>query len=529
MSTTVAPRLGVYQWTAGTDEFFREHLNDSFASLETKMAGYLQGPTRPQAGPALRGFVFFNTSGLVLSYCDGTQWWSIAGGESFGSPVSLQIENTSPSNPGGTGNAVARSDHVHGITTFGTPVQVGQSISGGVATSPSRSDHVHSLAASAVNASSKFVAGVVDTSALAALAVGTTKIGTSAAIESKIASSSITAAHINTGAITNSKIQDGAAVGDKIGNLSATDADATHPNILWTGVFATARIPNLDASKFNTGKLDPSVLPAGVPSTQADYPIQPGQILFYAGSSVPEGYLFCNGQVVTDTSHPALHAVLAAAGYPYGGAGTSANVPDLRGKFPLGVSGTNLLGASGGSIDHIHTGPSHTHDLDFPSSNVDSEPTHTHSIPTTNLADGHTHTMPDTSLEVSQGNVGSSASEGLFATGDLSHSHSVSDTSSSVNWSFHAHFFPDVVNSSHSHSISDTTTTYSAGSTWRHDHAISSTSSANSHNHSIGSTGSGGSHDHSVNIAEFASESGGTGNTGTANPPYIALQSIIKT
>lgn len=62
-----------------------------------------------------------------------------------------------------------------------------------------------------------------------------------------------------------------------------------------------------------------------------------GALMPYAGATAPTGWLLCNAQTVTATSHPALHAVLAAAGYPYGGSGSTANVPDMRGRVAVGV------------------------------------------------------------------------------------------------------------------------------------------------------------------------------------------------
>jgi microcystin-dependent protein len=55
--------------------------------------------------------------------------------------------------------------------------------------------------------------------------------------------------------------------------------------------------------------------------------------------------------------------------YGAGDGSTTFNVPDMRGKFPFGkaAAGTgNALGASFGTIDHVHTGPSHTHNVTVP-------------------------------------------------------------------------------------------------------------------------------------------------------------------
>ena len=58
-----------------------------------------------------------------------------------------------------------------------------------------------------------------------------------------------------------------------------------------------------------------------------------GSIFCIAHNTQPDGYLICNGQSVSTTTYPALHAVI---GYTYGGSGGSFNVPDLRGEFVRG-------------------------------------------------------------------------------------------------------------------------------------------------------------------------------------------------
>lgn len=109
-----------------------------------------------------------------------------------------------------------------------------------------------------------------------------------------------------------------------------------------------------------------------MPDTSGSSPSAPtdttGVVKMWSTQTAPTGYLLCNGAAVSRATYGDLNALLAAAtpSYPYGnGDGASTfNVPDLRGVFPLGVaaSGTgSTLGDTGGDIDHIHTGPSHTH------------------------------------------------------------------------------------------------------------------------------------------------------------------------
>jgi microcystin-dependent protein len=104
-----------------------------------------------------------------------------------------------------------------------------------------------------------------------------------------------------------------------------------------------------------------------------------GVVLPFAGSSAPTGYLPCDGASLLVASYPDL---FAAIGYTWGGGGANFNVPDLRGRTPIG-SGTGpgltnrTLGTSLGDENlqqHSHTvnnntdlAGSHTHGVTDPS------------------------------------------------------------------------------------------------------------------------------------------------------------------
>jgi microcystin-dependent protein len=92
-----------------------------------------------------------------------------------------------------------------------------------------------------------------------------------------------------------------------------------------------------------------------------------GQIKIFAGNFAPQGWVFCDGRLLSISENDALFALI---GTTYGGDGqTTFGVPDLRGRIPLnqgtgpGLS-TYVIGQMMGSetVTLLPTQlPSHTH------------------------------------------------------------------------------------------------------------------------------------------------------------------------
>jgi len=59
-----------------------------------------------------------------------------------------------------------------------------------------------------------------------------------------------------------------------------------------------------------------------------------GSIYTFAATTIPEGFLFCDGKAYDKTAYPELFTVI---GYTYGGKGAKFNVPDYRKMFLRGI------------------------------------------------------------------------------------------------------------------------------------------------------------------------------------------------
>lgn len=96
-----------------------------------------------------------------------------------------------------------------------------------------------------------------------------------------------------------------------------------------------------------------------------------GSMLQYGGNTNPTGWLICNGDPVSRTTYAALFAVLSTS-YGTGDGSTTFNLPDLRGRVPVG-KGTNadvdVLGDNDGAAlanrrvkhNHVVNQTAHTH------------------------------------------------------------------------------------------------------------------------------------------------------------------------
>jgi microcystin-dependent protein len=92
-----------------------------------------------------------------------------------------------------------------------------------------------------------------------------------------------------------------------------------------------------------------------------------GEVRLFAGNYAPEGWQVCDGSALQINTYQALYSLI---GTTYGGNGTTTfNVPDLRGRLPVGQGqGTGLtartigqsLGASQIQIQPANM-PSHSH------------------------------------------------------------------------------------------------------------------------------------------------------------------------
>jgi len=76
--------------------------------------------------------------------------------------------------------------------------------------------------------------------------------------------------------------------------------------------------------------------------------IEVGTILPWSNSTLPSGYLNCDGTAVSRSTYSALFAIIATD-YGVGDGSSTFNLPDLRDKVPLGVSSTRAVASTGGA------------------------------------------------------------------------------------------------------------------------------------------------------------------------------------
>lgn len=172
-------------------------------------------------------------------------------------------------------------------------------------------------------------------------------------------------------------------------------------------------------------------------------PSQPpiGSVLMWSGSSAPTNYLLCDGSAVSRTTYATLFAVTGTT-FGAGNGSTTFNLPDLRDRVAMGVSGTKARGSTGGSATvtltttqlpaHTHTTAAHTHTI-----------AHTHNMNHTHSDTGssgtHDHDTQNSATDGTTNNVIRRGSVSDFTTGNTdqilpagAHTHTVPSFSGST-------------------------------------------------------------------------------------------------
>ena len=137
-----------------------------------------------------------------------------------------------------------------------------------------------------------------------------------------------------------------------------------------------------------------------------------GQIIPWpAAGNIPVGWLECDGRMLNSAEYPRLFAVIGTA---YGGDGVATfNLPDLRGRVPLGRSAFHAAGQQVGAesvsvtLDSSNL-PSHTHSATFTSSTASST---TASVAIPADAVSNDNNIPGTGEILSKAAVGSNAAK----------------------------------------------------------------------------------------------------------------------
>ena len=111
-------------------------------------------------------------------------------------------------------------------------------------------------------------------------------------------------------------------------------------SLLIIGSVAYAAAPNmfnpgdpLSSSKLNANF---SALDGRIAALETAVVVPPGTVVPYAGSTVPSGWLLCDGRAVNRTQFAALFAAISVA-HGVGDSVTTFNLPDYRGRFLRGT------------------------------------------------------------------------------------------------------------------------------------------------------------------------------------------------
>jgi microcystin-dependent protein len=250
----------------------------------------------------------------------------------------------------GVATSFARSDHAHGVASaVPTTIAPDDTADEGAATTLARSDHRHAIVAATPGS---IVVGAAAEGAATSFARSDHAHGVASAVPGTIAPDD-TAAEGSATSFARSDHRH-AIVADTPGAIALADTAAEG------SATSFARSDHRHSA--------PTA--ATVAAAVAALLVPPGLITPYGGTAAPTGWLLCDGASYATATYPAL---FTAIGYAYGGSGANFNVPNLKGRVPVGLDAADtdwdVLGETRGAKTHtlsVAEMPAHNHDFLLP-------------------------------------------------------------------------------------------------------------------------------------------------------------------
>src|SRR6056297_1078224 len=149
----------------------------------------------------------------------------------------------------------------------------------------------------------------------------------------------------------NFAVKDTLQAGDSQKIVSGAEIDTEFNNI---SSASTTKIDKVPAA--TTGNI-PQFTSTGAISDSgqsAETLVPVGFIGPFAGTTAPQGWLFCNGQTVTRVAYPELFSAIGET-FGEGDGSTTFAVPDLRDRFALGAN--SIGSADAGRVGNFDTDP----------------------------------------------------------------------------------------------------------------------------------------------------------------------------
>ena len=178
------------------------------------------------------------------------------------------------------------------------------------------------------NALAKFIpTGIADKS------IATAKLADLAVTAAKLASNSVQTAKIVDKAVTTAKLADSAVTVTQLADQAVTAAKILSGTITFDRL-AAAAIATKEEAEAGTSKVKLMTPWAVAQALAAMMPpaVPTGMILPFAGTSIPEGFLACNGSNVSRTTYANLFSVIGTR-YGAGDGSTTFTLPNLHRRF----------------------------------------------------------------------------------------------------------------------------------------------------------------------------------------------------